>query len=60
MMEAISRKEDAHRAMSKNSTEGNRKRYERMKNKVKQAPSKAMGEKADETLFEMKIVQVEW
>ena len=50
--EAVSRKEDAHKAMCKNSTEENR-RHKIMKEKAKKAVLKAMREKAEEALTEL-------
>ena len=47
MMEAVSRKKEAHKAMCQNSTDDNKRRYEGMKNK---AASKAMREKVEEAL----------
>ena len=44
MKEAVSRKKEAHKAMCKNSTEENKRRYKSMKNK---AVPKAMREKAE-------------
>ena len=40
--EAISRKKDAHKAMFWNSAEGNKQRYESMKNRAKKTVSRAM------------------
>ena len=40
--EAVSRKNDAHKAMCQNSTEENKRRYESMKTKANKAVSKAM------------------
>ena len=48
MMEAVSRKKEAHKAMCQNSTEENKRRYKIMKNKAKKAVSKAKREKAEE------------
>ena len=50
MMEAVSRKKDAHMAMCRNSTEENKRRYKSMKLKTKKAVSKAMREKGEEAL----------
>ena len=48
--EAVSRKEETHRVMYQNNTEGNKRRYDNMKNKAKKTVSKAMREKAEEVL----------
>ena len=40
--EAVSRKKDVNKAMCRNSTEENRRRYKSMKNKAKKAVSKAI------------------
>ena len=50
--EAISRKKYAYKAMCRNSTEGNRNRYEDMMKKALMAVSKAMREKAEGALTE--------
>ena len=47
MNEAASRKKDAHKAMYRNSTEKNKRRYKSMKNKAKKPVSKAMRERAE-------------
>ena len=52
MRETVSRKKDAHKAMCQNSTEENKRRYERMRSKTKKAVSIAMREKAEEELTE--------
>ena len=54
MKETISRKDNAHKVMCRNSTLGNRNRYRRIENKVKKAVSKAMSENAKEALTYMK------
>ena len=46
--ETVSIKKDAHKAMCRNSTEENKRKYKRMKNKAKKAVSKVMREKAEE------------
>ena len=46
-------KNEVHKAMCQNSTEENKRRYKRMKNKAKKAVSKAMREKAEEVLTEL-------
>ena len=48
--ESVSRKKAALKAMCQNSTDGNKRRYESMKNKANKAVSKAMREKAEEAL----------
>ena len=58
MKEAPSRKKDAHKAMSRNSTEENKRRYKSMKNKAKKAVSKAMREKAEKVFNELQIAQI--
>ena len=58
MMEAVSKKKGAYKAMCQNSTEENKRRYKSMKNKAKKAVSKAMREMADEALTELKHAQV--
>ena len=40
--EAVSGKKDAHKAMCRNNTDENKRRYKSMKNKAKKAVSKAM------------------
>ena len=52
VMEAVSRKEDAHMAMCQDNTEESKKRYRSMKNKARKAVSKALREKAEEALTE--------
>ena len=59
MNEAILRKTDAHKAMCKNSSAENKRRYKSIKNKAKKAVSRAMREKAEEAFTDMKIVQME-
>ena len=54
MKEAASRKEEEHRAMYQNSTDKNNRRYKSQENKAKKAVSKAMREKAEEELTELK------
>ena len=54
MKEAVSRRIEAHKAMRKNSTDENKRRYKNMKNKAKKAVSKAMREKAEEALTKLK------
>ena len=54
MKEAVSRKKDAHKAMSRNSAEENKKRYESNNNKIDKVVSKAMIEKFEEALTDMK------
>ena len=50
MKKAVSRKKGAHKAMCRNSSEGNKRRYKGMKNKAKKAVLKEMRKKAEETL----------
>ena len=50
---------EAHKAMCRNNTEENKSRYNNMKNKAKKEILKTMQEKAEETLSELKIIQVE-
>ena len=52
MKEAVSRKEDAYKAMCQDNTEENKRRYESMKNKANKAVSQAMREKVGEVLTE--------
>ena len=54
MKEAVSCKKDAHNAMCQNSTEENKRRFESMKSKAKKAVSKAMREKAEEVVSDLK------
>ena len=54
MKEAVSRKKDEHKAMCQSNTEENKITYKSMKNKAKKAVSKAMREKAEEALTELK------
>ena len=49
--EEVSRKK-AHKVMCQNSTEVNKSRYKRMKDKAKKSVSKTMREKAEEALTE--------
>ena len=51
--EALLRMKEAHRAMCKNSTEENKRRYKSLKNKAKTAVSKALREKSEEALTEL-------
>ena len=51
--EAVSKKEEAHKAMYQNSTEGNKWRHKSMKNKANKAVSKAMIEKGEEALTKL-------
>ena len=53
MKEGVSRKKEAHKAMSQNSPEKNKRRYKSMKNKANTAVSKAMKDKAEEALTEL-------
>ena len=53
MKEAISTKKVAHRSVCRNSTE-NRNMHKSTKNKAKKAVSKAMREKAEEVITELK------
>ena len=57
MKEAVSRKKDAHKAMCRNSTEKNKRRYESMKKKEKKAVSEAMREKLKRHLLRLRVVQ---
>ena len=57
VMEAVSGKKEAHKAMCQNSTEENIRRYENMKNKANKAVSKATKEKAGEVLTELQNCQ---
>ena len=54
MKEAVSRKNEAHKAMCQNSTEENKKRYKSMKNK---AASKIMMEKVEKAHTELQNCQ---
>ena len=54
MREAVSEKKDTYKAMCQNNTEENMRRCKSMKNKAKKAVSKAMREKAEEALTEIK------
>ena len=56
--EAVSRKNEAHKAMCKNSTDENKRGYKSMKNKANKAASQAMREKAEEAPTELKIAQM--
>ena len=53
MKEAVSRKNEARKAMCQNSTEDNKRRYKNLKNKTKKAVSKAMREKDEDGLTEL-------
>ena len=53
VIEAISRRNEAHTAMCQNRIENNR-RHRNMKNKARKAASKAMREKAEEALTELR------
>ena len=57
MKEALSGKKETHKAMCQSSTEENKRRYESIKNNVDKAVSKAMREKAEETLTELQNFQ---
>ena len=59
MKEAISREEEAHKAMCRNCTEENRYRCKDMNDKAIKTVSKPMTEKVEETLTELEIVQME-
>ena len=52
--EAASKKKDVRKTMSRNSTEENNRSYKRMKNKANKPISKAMREKAEEALAELR------
>ena len=54
MKDVVSRKKEAHKAICQNSAEENKRMYESMKNKAMKAVSKAMIEKVDEALTELK------
>ena len=56
--QAASRKKDAHKAMSQNETEENKRRHKGMKNEAKKAVSKEMRQKAEEALTELKAAQI--
>ena len=53
MKEAVSTKDEAHKAMCQNSAEENKKSYDSMKNRAKKAVLKAMSEKSEEVLTEL-------
>ena len=52
--EVVSRKKDVRELMCRNSTEEKKRRHKSKKNKAKKTVSKAMREKAEETLTELK------
>ena len=52
--EAVSRKKEAHKAMCQSSTEENKRMFKSIKNEAKKAVLKAMREKAEEALTELK------
>ena len=54
MKEVISRKKGAHKAMYRNTTEDNKMRHKSTENKANKAHSKAMREKGEEVLTELK------
>ena len=54
MKEAVSRKKDAHKTMCQDNTEDIKMRYKSMKNKAMKAVSKAMREKAEQALTELR------
>ena len=54
--EAVSRKKEAHKAMSINRTDENKRRHKGMKNKANKPVSKATREKAEEVLTELQYV----
>ena len=54
VMEAVSTKKDAHRVMRRNNTDKCTNRLKSMKNTEEKAVSKAMREKAEEMLTELK------
>ena len=53
MKKTVSRKREAYKAMCQNSTEGNKRRYEGLRNKARKAVSKAMREWTDKMLTEL-------
>ena len=53
LKEAVLVMKEAHTAMCQNSTEDNKRRYKRMKNKGKKAVAEAMREKAEDVLTEL-------
>ena len=53
----IVRQKDAHRAMCRNSSEENKNKYKSIKSKAKKVVLKAMREKAEEGLTELKNYQ---
>ena len=55
MKEAVSRKKNAHKEMCQNSAEENKRIYNSMKIKAKQAVSIAQREKAEEALTELQL-----
>ena len=57
--EAVSRMKDVHKVMCWNSTEGNRNRHQNMKSNNEKTVSKAVREKAEEALTELRIVTME-
>ena len=54
VMEAVSRKKVAHKAMCQNSTGENKRRYKSMKNKANKTVLKSMREKAEDALTDLK------
>ena len=56
--EAVSKKKEVHKAMCQNSTEENKRRYKSMKNKAIEAVSKAMREKAEESLTDLQDLPI--
>ena len=53
MKEAIAKKKDAHKEMSKSGTEVNKTKYKNMKNRAKKLVAKAMKEAAERELREL-------
>ena len=56
--EAVSREKEAHKVMSQNSAEENKRRYESTKTKAKKAVLKAMREKAEEGPTEFNNIHI--
>ena len=52
-MEAVLGKKEAHKAMFRNSSEENKRRYVSLNNKARKAVSKVMWEKAEEAITEL-------
>ena len=58
LKEAVSRKKNVHKTMCWNSTEKNKSRHIKMKNIARKTVSRAMSEKPEEVLTELKIVKM--